>query len=80
MARDYPLAALAMRRNHKARLIITRHVLFPMKRIHALTLSGVARVIAVSEPVARALSAQRIFPDRKISVVPNGIDCERFDA
>jgi glycosyltransferase involved in cell wall biosynthesis len=79
MARDYPLAALATRRAPESRLIITRHVLFPLKRIHALTLSHVARVIAVSEPVARALNAQKIFPAQKISVVPNGIDLERFN-
>jgi glycosyltransferase involved in cell wall biosynthesis len=80
MARDYPLAALATRRKRGARLIITRHVLFPLKRLHALTLSRVARVIAVSEPVAQSLAAQRIFPARKIRLVPNGIDIERFDA
>jgi glycosyltransferase involved in cell wall biosynthesis len=80
MARDYPLAALATRRNTEARLIITRHVMFPLKRLHALTLAHVARVIAVSEPVARALIAQKIFPARKISVVPNGIALERFAA
>jgi glycosyltransferase involved in cell wall biosynthesis len=79
MARDYPLAALATRRNRAVRLIITRHVLFPLKRFHALTLSHVARVIAVSEPVARALNNQGIFPARKISVVANGIDVEKFD-
>jgi L-malate glycosyltransferase len=80
MARDYPLAALATRHNNEARLIITRHVLFPLNKIHRLTLSRVSRVIAVSEPVARTLSAQRIFPEQKISVVPNGIDLKRFDA
>jgi glycosyltransferase involved in cell wall biosynthesis len=80
MARDYPLAALATRRYRNARLIITRHVLFPLKKIHALTLSHAARVIAVSEPVARSLNKQKIFPSRKISVVPNGIDLEKFDA
>ncbi|HEV7843726.1 MAG TPA: glycosyltransferase family 4 protein [Pyrinomonadaceae bacterium] len=79
MARDYPLAALATRRNRLARLIITRHVLFPLKRLHALVLSHVARVIAVSEPVACALKAQRIFPTQKIVVIPNGIELERFN-
>ena len=80
MARDYPLAALATRRNRDTRLIITRHVLFPLKRLHALTLSRVSRVIAVSGPVARSLNRQRIFPAQKIYVVPNGIDLQKFDA
>lgn len=79
MARDYPLSALATRRNPATRLILTRHVLFPLKRLHALVLSHVARVIAVSEPVARALTSQKIFPARKISVVPNGVELERFE-
>lgn len=79
MARDYPLAALAAARNTGARLIITRHVLFPLKRLHRFTLARVARVIAVSEPVAQALRAQKIFPARKITTVPNGIDLKRFD-
>lgn len=80
MARDYPLAALATRRNESARLVITRHVLFPLNKLHALALSHVARVIAVSEPVARSLKTQRIFPAEKITVVSNGIDLEKFDA
>lgn len=80
MARDYPLAAMATRRNPNARLIITRHVLFPLKKIHALTLSRVARVIAVSEPVAHTLTARKIFPAEKVRIIPNGIDVERFNA
>ncbi len=80
MARDYPLASYATRRaSHGARLVITRHVLFPLNRLHSWTLSHVARVIAVSDAVARALQSQRIFPDDKISVIPNGIDLRRFD-
>jgi glycosyltransferase involved in cell wall biosynthesis len=77
LARDYPLASLAVRRY--ARLVITRHVLFPLNRLHALTLAKVARVIAVSEAVARALRAQRICDERKIRVVHNGIDLKRFE-
>jgi glycosyltransferase involved in cell wall biosynthesis len=79
MARDYPLASYAARRSARARLIITRHVLFPLNRLHVFTLSRVARVIAVSRAVARALEAQRIFPADKISTIPNGIDTGRFD-
>jgi len=55
-------------------------VLFPMNRVHAITLSRVSRVIAVSEAVARSLKAQRVFPTDKITVVRNGIDVEHFAA
>jgi L-malate glycosyltransferase len=77
MARDYPVASYAARRN-QAKLIITRHVLFPLTRLHALTLSNVASVIAVSEAVARSLRAQKLFPEERIAVAPNGIDVVRF--
>ncbi|HEY0006614.1 MAG TPA: glycosyltransferase family 4 protein [Pyrinomonadaceae bacterium] len=79
MARDYPPAAFATRLNKHSRLIITRHVLFPLNRLHAATLSHAARVIAVSRAVARSLSGQKIFPAEKIAVVPNGIDTSRFE-
>ncbi len=77
MARDYPLAAYAARRNKAARLIVTRHVLFQLNRLHAITLRGVGRVIAVSEAVGRHLQAQKLVPANRISVVNNGIDLER---
>ncbi|HEV7375974.1 MAG TPA: glycosyltransferase family 4 protein [Pyrinomonadaceae bacterium] len=80
VARDYPLAALATRRNRRSKLIITRHVLFPLSKLHSITLSHVARVICVSNAVKRALSAQKIFNANKISVIPNGIDFRRLDA
>ncbi len=79
MARDYPLAAYAVRRNPGAKLIITRHVLFPLNRLHSITLAHAARVIAVSEAVARALSAQGLAPRDRIVVVHNGIDIKRFE-
>jgi glycosyltransferase involved in cell wall biosynthesis len=78
MARDYPLAAFAGRRNKNARLVITRHVLFPMSRLHGVTLANVSRVIAVSEAVARTLRERSVFAPGKIVVVRNGIDVERF--
>lgn len=80
MARDYPLASYATRRAARsARLVITRHVLFPLNRLHSWTLSHVARVIAVSGAVARSLQSQHIFPADKIVVISNGIDLHRFD-
>jgi L-malate glycosyltransferase len=79
VARDYPLAALAARLVPRARLVVTRHVLFPLRRIHRRALANVARVIAVSDAVARALRAQEIFPADKIRVVKNGVDLRRFN-
>jgi L-malate glycosyltransferase len=78
MARDYPLAAYAVRRNPCAKLIVTRHVLFPLNRLHRVTLSHAARVIAVSEAVAQQLRKDNVVPAEKISVVLNGIDAARF--
>ncbi|HXM35557.1 MAG TPA: glycosyltransferase [Pyrinomonadaceae bacterium] len=78
MARDYPLAAYATRRNPQAKLIVTRHVLFPLNRLHRLVLSQAARVIAVSEAVARAIRAQGLVPAKQVVVVPNGIDVDRL--
>lgn len=78
MARDYPLAAYAGRRNPGARLILTRHVLFPLNRLHRLTFSGASRIIAVSQAVASQLRADKVAPAEKIAVVLNGIDTGRF--
>ena len=79
VARDYPLAALASRLAPRARLVVTRHVLFPLGRAHRRALANVARVIAVSESVARSLRAQKIFPADKIRVVANAVDLRRFE-
>src|SRR5436309_2563470 len=77
IARDYPLAALAAGRG-KARLVLTRHVLFPLNRIHRLTLRRVKRIIAVSNAVAESLRARHMFREDQIVVIHNGIDVERF--
>ena len=79
MARDYPLASLAAG-SLRPRLVLTRHVLFPMGKLHKLTPRRVARVIAVSEAVAASLRAQNIFDEAQIAVVRHGIDLERFQS
>ena len=78
VARDYPVAAFATKRNRQTKFIITRHVLFPLNGLHALTMSHLARVIAVSHAVERALVANKTLPTDKIIVIPNGIDLTRF--
>ena len=80
MARDYPLAAYAARMNPKSKLIVTRHVLFPLSRLHQITLAKAARIIAVSQAVAVRLAADKVAPPEKISVVLNGIDTARFQS
>ncbi len=77
LGRDYPLAALAAARSG-ARLVLTRHVMFPLGSVHRLTLRRTARVIAVSQAVAAALRAQAIFRPESIYVIHNGIDVEPF--
>ncbi len=75
VARDYPLAALATGKSD-ARLVLTRHVLFPLNRIHRLTFRRTSRVIAVSHAVAASL--QSSFEPEKIVTIHNGIDLTRF--
>jgi L-malate glycosyltransferase len=76
LARDYPLAAYAARRNANCRLVITRHVLFSLSRVHTFVLSQVARVIAVSSAVK--LELDQLLPPDRVVVIPNGIDLGRF--
>jgi glycosyltransferase involved in cell wall biosynthesis len=78
LARDYPLAAYAVRRNPDSRLIVTRHVLFPLNPLHRITLSKAARVIAVSQAVASQLRVDQVAPPEKIRVVLNGINVAGF--
>ena len=79
MARDYPLAAYTVRQNKGSRLIVTRHVLFRLSRLHRITLSGAARIIAVSEAVASQLLSDGVAAPERISVVLNGIDTSGFE-
>ncbi len=78
-ARDYPLAALALRLAPRARLVLTRHALFPLRRINRPLLRSAGRVIAVSQAVAESLRRNGVVESSKITVVHNGIDVDRFD-
>jgi glycosyltransferase involved in cell wall biosynthesis len=78
MARDYSLASYAARRR-ETKFIATRHVLFQLNRLHRHTLSRAARVIAVSQAVAKELRAAGIIREEQIAVIPNGVDIDRFN-
>ena len=77
-ARDYHLAALSVKLASRGRLVLTRHTLFPMKRINKLVLSGANRVIAVSQAVAKSIRQSGVVEPSKITVIHNGIDVDRF--
>src|SRR5690349_1105230 len=77
-ARDYHLAAFAVRRASQGTLVLTRHTLFPLRGINKLVLSNVSRVIAVSQAVAESLRKNGVVESSKITVIYNGIDTDRF--
>lgn len=72
VARDYIPASIACMAAKKAKLVITRHVLFPLKPFNKFALKNVDRAIAVSDPVATDL--KKIFAKDKVKVIWNGLD------
>jgi glycosyltransferase involved in cell wall biosynthesis len=78
-ARDYHLAALAVRLAPRARLVLTRHALFPLRPINKPLLRSAGHVIAVSNAVAESVRRSGVIEPAKIAVVHNGIDTDRFD-
>jgi glycosyltransferase involved in cell wall biosynthesis len=74
-ARDYTIASLAVRIAKRAKFILTRHVLFPIKS--AFLLKNVSKVIAVSNAVEVEL--KKSFPTEKIVKIYNGINFEKFE-
>ena len=72
VARDYLAASVAARSATGVKLLLTRHVVFPMKPFHRFALRNVDAAIAVSTAVSNQLL--RVFPAEKIRLIPNGID------
>ncbi len=77
-ARDYHLAALAVRLASRARFVFTRHALFPLRGINRRLLRNADQAIAVSEAVARSLRSSGVIEPSKIAVIHNGVDIDRF--
>ncbi|CAN5420366.1 glycosyltransferase [soil metagenome] len=77
VARDYLAASIAVRSLKRAKLILTRHVVFPLKPFHRFALRNVSTAIGVSPPVADQL--RKIFSGDKVRVIPNGINISAFD-
>ncbi len=77
IAADYPVAAMASRLSHIP-LVLTRHLLSPLNRLHRLTIKQATKVIAVSNGVAESLLSNNFVPPEKVSVICNGIDFDVF--
>jgi glycosyltransferase involved in cell wall biosynthesis len=77
-ARDYHVAAQAVRLAARGQLVLTRHALFPLGRINKFLLKNTSRVIAVSQAVAENLRSNGVIEPSKITVIHNGIDIDRF--
>jgi glycosyltransferase involved in cell wall biosynthesis len=78
IAHDYLLAATAAGLAGRGRVVLTRHVLFPLSKVYRVALRRVSRVIAVSEAVADRVRAENIFDAADVEVIHNGVDLARF--
>ena len=78
LARDYPLAAFAVRLSKNVKLILTRHVFFPLAFLHKFTLPKDTILIAPTEGGRKNLLEQKILPSGQIRLIYYGIDTAHF--
>lgn len=71
VARDYLAGSIACRISSRAKFVLTRHVVFPLKPFYRFALRNVDAAIAVSSGVR--LQLEKIFPAEKVILIPNGI-------
>ena len=72
VARDYLAAGIACRIANGTKLVLTRHVMFPLKPFHRFALRNVDAAIAVSSAVKVQL--EKVFSAEKVTLIPNGIN------
>jgi glycosyltransferase involved in cell wall biosynthesis len=82
VARDYPLCALAVKLAPPARLIITRHLHYPLKNnlVYRWILRQAATVIGPSERILDGLRAQFDIEHNRLVKIPNWVDLKKFAA
>ncbi len=71
VARDYLAASVAARIAGRPKLVLTRHVVFPLKPFYRFALKNVGAAIAVSPAVAREM--ERVLAPHRVHLIPNGI-------
>jgi glycosyltransferase involved in cell wall biosynthesis len=81
LGRDYLVAAMACRRAKTAKLVLTRHHYLPIKQnaIYRWLLQDLSAVIAVSRSVGESIAQRLAIDPKKVHVIPNWIDPERFN-
>jgi glycosyltransferase involved in cell wall biosynthesis len=77
VARDYTITALAARLAGKP-FVLTRHVLFPMKRLHRFVLGRVGAIIAPSTAVFDGVRREGVLPADRVTLIHNGVDINFF--
>jgi len=77
VARDYIPASIAAMASKRAKFVLTRHVLFPLKPFNRFALRNLSRAIAVSSGVEESLT--NVFPRKKIRTISNGIEINSLD-
>ena len=76
VARDYVPASIACLAVSRARFVLTRHMLSPLKPFNKYALKNLSKAIGVSEFVGRELRS--VFPSSKVVVIPNGLDLDNL--
>ena len=74
VARDYIPASIACLAAKRARFVLTRHMVSPLKPFNKFALKNLTRAIGVSEFVGAELRG--VFPNEKVVVIRNGMDVE----
>ena len=72
VARDYVPASIACMSAKRARFVLTRHMLAPLKPFNRFALRNLSMAIGVSEFVGGEL--RTVFPASKVTVIQNGLD------
>jgi len=72
--RDYVSGSIACLAVKRARFVLTRHMLSPLKPFNKFALKNLSKAIGVSEFVGTELRS--VFPPHKVVVIPNGLDLE----
>jgi len=75
LSRDYWLCTMAGLFNSKVKVILTRHVLFPLKRsfFHKFLLRRVSKIICVSQATKQVLANHPDIVVERLEVIPNAI-------